>query len=514
MAVRSFLDAAIQYSSATTPRSALIFVFLAALVYKYRSHAVGTRPRRDLKQPKGAVPFLGHMPLLATIPGTKLYDFFEKQHRELGPVWSISLPFMGRMIQGDDPAMIEYVLKTNFWNYEKGELLRNTLADIYGRTFFVVDGEEWKFQRKLAMQVLTVNAFREYTSDVFAQEGQKVVDYLYKAADEGIVVDFQELMLHYTLDTFTKVSVGKSFGCLDNIENEVPLAVAFDRLLSVSASRITNPAWRITEPLTGVTKTVKEDRAMIRKYYIEIIEERRRNGYHKAKKDLLQLVMEVMDDDGNPLSEDLIVDIVFQLTVAGRDTTAQGLSWMLYLLLRDGADKSILETLVQEVDDVLQGVEPTYDTYKRQKYAEACFNEAQRIYPGGPRNLKLCVSDDVLPGGIKIHKGEWFTWSPYVMGRSEHVWRPDVLEFKPSRWLNGERPSASKFVAFNVGPRTCPGQQFATCEALTVLGMILQSFQLELVDSSTVPAYGVSLTFPMLNGLPIRVHRRGATKAV
>lgn len=70
--------------------------------------------------------------------------------------------------------------------------------------FFVVDGEEWKFQRKLALQVLNVNAFREYTSDIFVLEGQKVVDYLNKAADEGIVVDFQELMLHYTLDTFTR----------------------------------------------------------------------------------------------------------------------------------------------------------------------------------------------------------------------------------------------------------------------------------------------------------------------
>ena len=102
---------------------------------------------------------------------------------------------------------------------------------------------------------------------------------------------------------------------MDNIDSEVPLAVAFDRLLSVSASRITNPAWRLTEPLTGVSKTVKEDRAMIRKYYIEVIEERRKNGYHKERKDLLQLVMEVMDDDGNPMPDDMIVDIVFQMTV-------------------------------------------------------------------------------------------------------------------------------------------------------------------------------------------------------
>ena len=58
MAALTFLDAAIQYSGVVKPRTALVFVFLAAIIYKYRSHAVGTRPRRDLKQPKGAVPFL------------------------------------------------------------------------------------------------------------------------------------------------------------------------------------------------------------------------------------------------------------------------------------------------------------------------------------------------------------------------------------------------------------------------------------------------------------------------
>jgi len=67
---------------------------------------------------------------------------------------------------------------------------------------FTRDGAEWKFQRKLASHIFTVKAFREYTSDVFVIEGKKVLNYLGKAADEGTVVDFQALMLHFTLDSF------------------------------------------------------------------------------------------------------------------------------------------------------------------------------------------------------------------------------------------------------------------------------------------------------------------------
>lgn len=57
----------------------------------------------------------------------------------------------------------------------------------------------------------------------------------------------------------------------------------------------------------------------------------------------------------------------------GRDTTAQALSWMFYSLNREGADQTVIDTLVQEVDDVLQGGQPTYETYKQQKFAEAWY---------------------------------------------------------------------------------------------------------------------------------------------
>ncbi|KAF9370405.1 hypothetical protein CPB97_002756, partial [Podila verticillata] len=149
----------------------IVAAVVALLLFKYRSHAVGTRPRRELKQPRGAVPLLGHMPLMLSIPGTKLYDFFVKQNEELGP--------------GDTPEMVEHVLKTNFWAYEKGPIFYSAMGDLFGNGIFNVDGHEWKMQRRLASHIMNVKAFREYTSDVFVKEGEKVIEYLGKAADAG-----------------------------------------------------------------------------------------------------------------------------------------------------------------------------------------------------------------------------------------------------------------------------------------------------------------------------------------
>ncbi|KAG0324192.1 hypothetical protein BGZ99_002072 [Dissophora globulifera] len=99
------------------------------------------------------------------------------------------------------------------------------------------------------------------------------------------------------------------------------------------------------------------------------------------------------------------------------------------------------------------------------------------------------------------------------MGRSESVWGPDAKEYKPSRWINTEKPSQGKFSSFHGGPRVCIGQQFATIEALTIIGMILSKLEITLVEPSKLPPYGISVTMPMLEGLPVRISRRKDTSA-
>lgn len=81
--------------------------------------------------------------------------------------------------------------------------------------------------------------------------------------------------------------------------------------------------------------------------------------------------LEATDDEGNPLPDAVIKDFILNFTIAGRDTTAQALSWMFYLLLRTESNPEVRQKLVQEVDEVLQGREPTYESHKQQKYAEA-----------------------------------------------------------------------------------------------------------------------------------------------
>lgn len=51
------------------------------------------------------------------------------------------MPGLGRTIMVNDPAVLEHVLKTNFWAYEKGPVLRDSLEDLLGGGIFGADGQ-------------------------------------------------------------------------------------------------------------------------------------------------------------------------------------------------------------------------------------------------------------------------------------------------------------------------------------------------------------------------------------
>ncbi|KAG0297861.1 Protein kinase alk2 [Linnemannia gamsii] len=488
----------------------LLSAYILLYIFKHRRTAIFVNPRKDLKSPSGSLPLVGDIVMMTFQPRTQVSQLNEQIHRDLGKVFAITLPFVGRVVDFTDPVVLEHVLKTNFWAYEKGEFMLRTMYDLLGKGIFSADGHLWNWQRKMASHIFNVKAFRNYTSEVFVKESHIVADYLGMIAEEERTVDIHKLFYLYTLDSFGEISFGQSFGCLDNPEEEsVEFAAAFDRLNSVVFNRLFTPGWQIIEHLTSRGRQIRKDKETITNFALKIIRNRRIHGYDKPQKDLLQICMEIKDaEDGRPLTDEMLKDLVLNFIIAGRDTTAQALAWMFYLLFRSQTDPRIVQKLVQEVDDVLQGQAPTYDSCKSMKFAEACLYESLRIYPSVPSNMKVAVQDDIWPDGTKIYKGEFVSWNSWTMGRDTTIWGHDAREYNPDRWMSGEKFPAHKFPAFHVGPRTCLGQQFATAEAITILAILLQRFTFDLVDPDTEPGYLPGLTLHMAEGLPLRVHHR------
>jgi cytochrome P450 len=117
-------------------------------------------------------------------------------------------------------------------------------------------------------------------------------------------------------------------------------------------------------------------------------------------RDLLDLFMAAKTEEGDPLNDAQLRDVVLNFIIAGRDTTAQALSWSFWLL---STRPEILAKLRDEAHKILGSSRmAAFADMKDLVYAHAVFYEVLRLYPSVPMNVKVCNQDDVLPVCVTI----------------------------------------------------------------------------------------------------------------
>lgn len=193
----------------------------------------------------------------------------------------------------------------------------------------------------------------------------------------------------------------------------------------------------------------------------KVIEEKRRNGIKAGREgDMLDMFMGMKDDDGKDLSDQELRDHVLNFIIAGRDTTAQTLSWAIWEL---GQHPECERKLREEVLAVCgKDGEVTYEQLKDLKYTNAVFNETLRLHANVPAQARRATEDTVLPGtGTKVYKDQVVQVSSWAMGHLERIWGKDAKQFKPERWIDEKgsliKANQYQWPVFNAGPRICLG---------------------------------------------------------
>ena len=106
---------------------------------------------------------------------------------------------------------------------------------------------------------------------------------------------------------------------------------------------------------------------------------------------------------GKPYDDQFLQDLVLNFLIAGRDTTDQSLSWTFFLLrTHPHVEKRVLE----ESGDLIGDRELTYADLNQFSFLQAVVNESLRLYPSVPLDHKVSLSEDILPDGSKIDKGD------------------------------------------------------------------------------------------------------------
>jgi cytochrome P450 len=146
-------------------------------------------------------------------------------------------------------------------------------------------------------------------------------------------------------------------------------------------------------------------------------------------------------------------------------------------------------------------------------YLGAVLYETLRLYPPGPFVRKTVVADDTMPSGHAVHAGDTIIVSFHSMGRMDDVWGKDCLDYNPYRWLSEDGGNklmyvpSHKFLAFNSGPRICPGKDIAVMQMKTIVSAVVWNFDLEVVEGQTIQPKS-SCLLQMRNGLTMKLKKR------
>ncbi|CAN1236629.1 Cytochrome P450 704C1 [Linum grandiflorum] len=429
-----------------------------------------------------------------------------------------------------DPRNVEHVLKTNFGKYSKGEYNQQVVTELLGEGIFAVDGEKWKQQRKLASFEFSTRVLRDFSCSVFRKNARKLVGVVSELAAGGTVFDVQDIMMRCTLDSIFKVGFGVDLNCLEGTSKEgIGFMKAFDEANALTYWRYVDPFWRFKRQFNfGTEASLRRNIQIIDSFVTNVIGTKRRIVAEQRlcndKEDILSRFLVESQKDPEKMNDRYLKDIILNFMIAGKDTSAGTLSWFFYMmskypLIQDKVALEVIQIMEaterKEFDGFREFAESiSEEALEKMQYLHAAITETLRLYPAVPVDAKVCVSDDTLPDGYNVKKGDMVAYQPYAMGRMKFIWGDDCEQYKPERWLNQDgifQPqSPFKFTAFQAGPRICLGKEFAYRQMKIFAAVLIRSFVFKLSDETKDVSYRTMLTLHVDGGLHVAAAHRSS----
>ncbi len=435
--------------------------------------------------------------------------FLERMARDYGPVVQFPIPSPPSYLVSD-PEAVRRVLVTKARDYDKETIQYRSLSLVTGEGLLTTSGEVWRRQRRMVQpafhhEVLegVVGHAARAADDLLARWGDAARQGRLRrpaGPERGSVIDIDEAMMRVALET-----VGASLFGTDLSADADRLARATIEALDVVVARAQVPVQPPSWLPTRRTRALRGALAQLDDAVASMIASRQRAGSAGEPLTLLGLLVDAAAADPPiPVSE--VRDELVAFLVAGHETTASALTWVLWLL---AGDRRVQDEVARELDDVLGGRAPTYADLERLPWTRAVFDEAMRLYPPVWLVSRHAVQDDVL-AGREIPAGSLVIMTPYIAQRDPALW-DEPTSFRPQRFLDGHRRGAAGdavFWPFGLGPRMCIGRDFAYVEGMTVLANLLRHVEVSRLPG-VAPRPAALVTLRPADALPLVVSPRG-----
>jgi cytochrome P450 len=394
--------------------------------------------------------------------------FFTKLARDYGDVSQLRL-LNFRTLFINHPDDIEDVLVNKARKFEKGRVMKANMR-LFGEGLLTSEGDFWLRQRRLAQPAFHRARIAAY--------GTTMVEYAertmrgWKSGEER---DIHEDMMEITLQI-----VGKTLFNAELTRDAKEVGETMEVLLKLAADfgkSILIPLWVPTPRNLRARMGIRR----IEKIIYRIIAQKRAEARDTG--DLLSMLLAVQDEDGSRMTDKQLRDETITLFLAGHETTANALSWTIWLLAQNpAAEKKFFDELAGALD----GRAPNVEDIPKLTFTANILTESMRLYPPAWGMARL-VKEEVEVAGYKLVPGNGVACAQWVVHRDAR-WFDEPERFLPERWEGdlARRLPRFAYFPFGGGPRQCIGNSFALMEATLILATIAQKFRFKLVEGHPV----------------------------
>ncbi|KAL4870554.1 hypothetical protein BDV12DRAFT_55859 [Aspergillus spectabilis] len=392
-----------------------------------------------------------------------------------------------------DEDNIHAVLVSQFGDFELGPYRCEGFRPLLGEGIFATDGPKWAHSRAMLKPQFT----RTQMSDLALEE--RHITHLMQSLpvdSDGWTShpDFRALFHHYTLDSAMEMLLGvtpETKGFSHGMNGEVDwerLTHCVDLSLSMIATRL------LLGPLYWVYDTREFRRCRDEVFgfvdrcvtsALEVVKEKggeREGQEEESSRYILLHALAKETQDPIELREQML-----NVLLAGRDTTAAFLSYLVLLLARHPRvyaklREEVLSKFGTSTSTTLKHQEITFYTLRSCTYLQQTLSETARLYPLVPATKRNAAVNTTLPRGggpdglspIYIRKGQDIVYDTHTLHRSKRIWGDDAEEFVPERWEGWK--VGREYIPFSAGPRICVGQQLALTKAAYFAVRLVQRF--------------------------------------
>lgn len=403
--------------------------------------------------------------------------YMDDSVRRYGPMFQIGSESASPLVYVGDPEVVKEIFALDDDKVITGQG-NGVLETMVGKhSILLLDGPPHKRQRKLLMPPFHGEQLRAYaqlicdiTRDISAewQPGQTIVA---RAPIQNLTLG---VILQAVFGDRTGPQKSEQLVRLQQLMSTLldsfayPITASF--LFFPNLQKDLGP-W---SPWGKFIRLREEVRSLI---YAEIRDRRQRLTSSPPtpgqKVDILTLLLQARDEDGGAMSDEELHDEIVTLLLAGHETTASAIVWMLYWI---HYLPEVQQKLRAELDTL--GPKPDPMAITQLPYLTAVCQEALRIYPITPTTFIRALREPMTLAGYHFKAGTALMPATYILHQRPDIY-PEPQQFRPERFLE-KQFAPHEFLPFGGGHRYCIGSALAMMELKLSIATFLTDFELTL----------------------------------